>query len=182
MLTTNLLPIEDKKLVRLEEARRLILFFAGGFVAVFVVSSVLLSPSFLPLFFERRELERSLQLEEEAGRALGVAGTRTRLSDLRMVISSVKLFVSRTTGASQILEEFWQQSRDGVQLSNVTLKKGGEAILTGTAQKRSDLLRFEKILRDSGKFQDLSSPLSNIIRETNINFTLQGKLKPAFGL
>lgn len=182
MLTTNLLPTEDKKLVRLEEARRLILFFAGGLVVVFVVSSILLSPSFLPLFFERKELERSLRLEEEAGRALGVAGARTRLSDLRAVISSVKLFVSGTAGASQILEEFWQQSRDGVQLSNVTLKKSGEAILTGTAQKRSDLLRFEKNLRDSGKFQDLSSPFSNIVREANINFTLQGKLKPAFGL
>lgn len=182
MLTTNLLPIDDKKLVRLEEARRLILFFAGGLVVVFVVGSILLSPSFLPLFLERKELERSLRLEEEAGRALRVAGTMARLRDLRSAISSVKLFLGRSGGASKILEEFWQQSRDGISLSNVTLKKSGEAILTGTAQKRSDLLRFEKNLRDSGKFQDLSSPFSNIVRESNINFTLQGKLKPAFGL
>lgn len=182
MFTINLLPSQEKKLVRLEEARRALRFFAMGLAFIFIVGSALLSPSFLPLFLERRELERSLHLEEEAGRALGVEGTMARTKTLRIAVSSIKAFIRAPSNASAALEGLWSQSRDGITLINVTMKRGGEVVLTGIAQNRKDLLRFEKNLRDSGKFQDISSPLSNIIKENNISFTFQGKLKSSSGL
>ncbi len=182
MLTINLLPPEERKFVRYKEMRRIILFFAGGLVAVFVIGSVLISPSFLPLYLERRELERSLRLEEEAGRALKVNETFERIRRLESVISRVRNFARTPPRASEILEELSVLAGSSITLDNVTIKKGGETILTGMAPGRRDLLQFEKNLRDSDKFQEISSPLSNIVRETNVNFTLQGKLKPAYGL
>ncbi|MBI2640412.1 MAG: hypothetical protein HYW91_00825 [Candidatus Sungbacteria bacterium] len=182
MFTINLLPQEEKRLVRLEEARRIIRFFAGGLISVLFIGSALLAPSFLPLFLERRELERSLQLEKEAGQALNVAEATARLRAFKSALFSIKAFVQTPPRASEILEDLFRQSRDGITIVNITIKKGGDVILTGTAESRDNLLRFEKNLRDSGKFQEISSPLSNIIRETNINFTMKGKLKPAFSL
>lgn len=182
MLTINLLPTEEKKIVKLEETRRLILFFAGGLVGVFIIGSALLSPSFLPLYLERSELERSLRLEEEARAALKVDEVFGRIHRFESAISSVRNFTRVSPRASEILEELLAHAGSGIALDNVTVKKGGETVLTGMAQGRRDLLQFEKNLRDSDKFQEISSPLSNIVRETNINFTLQGRLKPVHGL
>lgn len=182
MLTINLLPSEEKKFVKLEETRRIILFFMGGLVIMFVIGSVFLSPSFLPLYLERKELERSLRLEEEARAALKVDEVFGRIRRFESAISSVRNFARVSPRASEILEELLAYAGSSILLDNVTVKKGGETILTGRAVARRDLLQFEKNLRDSGKFQEISSPLSNIVRETNINFTLQGKLKPAYGL
>ncbi|QQG45576.1 MAG: hypothetical protein HYW89_01465 [Candidatus Sungiibacteriota bacterium] len=177
MLTINLLPPEKKRAVRLEEKGRLLRLFALGAAAAFGVGSVLLIPSFLPLYLEQKEVERSLILEEQASRKLGIDITLARIHKMRTSADAIKSFTQTPPRASSFLDFLFGEAGGGIKLEAVTVKKDGLVALVGRSRTRSDLLSYEKRLRDSGRFQEITLRLSDILREENIDFTLQGKLK-----
>src|SRR3989344_6752845 len=178
MLTINLLPGEEKKTVRLEERRRLMLFFASLFSSIAAVGIILLLPSYISMVFEREGLQDLARLEEEASSKLGVRETVVKTTNIKAVVSSIKTYGGEVPKASNIFSEFMGKPRSGVTISAFTSKKGGAFSLRGAASTRKDLLELEKSLRESGWFEDFASPISNIIRETDINFFIQGKIKP----
>lgn len=177
MLTANLLPPKEKRLIRAEQTRRIIIFFAAGTSAVFLVGSVLLMPSYLPLLLEKKELERSLALEKNTSENIGTENTLLNLRDIRQALSSVLTAVSESGRASAILGELFKDAGGGIRVTNISVKKNGSIIISGNAKTRQGLLSFEKILQESGRFENISSPLSNIIREVDLTFTIQGVLK-----
>lgn len=181
MLNTNLLPPEEKRLVWFEETRRIILFFTLFVLVILLMGSILLLPSFLAFYIEQQEFGRSIKLEEEASQKSGAQEILAASQKTKLAISAVKELSSNSQKVSSLLENLLGDA-DSVILANVDIKKTGEVALSGTAPARPDLLNFEKKLRGSGIFQEISSPLSNIVREVKINFIMQGKLKPRFGL
>lgn len=176
MLTTNLLPPKEKRVIQFETVRRTVRLFAVGTVVVFVVGSVFLLPAYLPLALEERELARSLALQEEASRSLAVGEISAKLRLAQSSARSLRSFLQEPQRATALLEGFLGTDAT-VSVLSLTLKKDGGFAVNGVAATRRDLLDFEKALRDSGRFESLSSPLSNITRESRINFTIQGKLK-----
>lgn len=182
MLTANLLPPQEKALVRQEEVRRLILFFATIVTAVFVSGAVLLAPSYLPLLLEKREIERALALERGTSERLGVPAALLKIQKVRSTLSFVRVLTPESKRASVIMARLFEDAGANVTVTTLNVKKTGEIIFTGSAKTRRDLLDFERALRESGRFQEISSPLSNIIREVDVVFTIQGKLKPNHSL
>ncbi len=182
MLTINLLPSQERKIVEFAKTRRVMAFLAILASTLFLFASSLLLPSFLPLYFERRELERSLVLERMASAALKVDETVVRIRALQSVISTAKNSLSAPLKASFILDSILERLGNAITLTKLTVLKEDTIFLTGSAKTRRDLLNFEKMLRDSGQFQDISSPISNIIRDVDISFSIQGKIKPASAL
>lgn len=182
MLSTNLLPPRQKNLIKFEEIRRGVRFFAVAAVLVFIAASALLSPSYLPIIMATRDFERRLSMEEETARAFRSAETINEAKQLGRRLQSLKERFSAPPKASPLLSQFLIELPSGITVSSFILKKDGEVSVRGGAETRKDLLEFEQILRESEKFEAISSPLSNIIRETDINFFIQGKLKARFKL
>lgn len=177
MLISNLLPEEEKKIIRTEEARRLVIFFVLGIIVIFLIASFLLLPSYVPLYLEQRELGNKLSLEEEAVRKLKVQETIALVRSQKASIASIINSLGTSGRASVLMRQFLGSAGAGVVLQNLTVQRDGTVFLRGTARTRQMLLGFEKALRDSGQLQEISSPISNIIHETNIDFVIQGKLK-----
>lgn len=182
MLTTNLLPPQEKKAIWLEETRRLILFFLGLAAAGLLMLSALLLPSYLPLVIQRRGLEESLFLEEQAARRFQVRETLVGLEEILDKTNVIKSQATAPSRASDLLEQFLASAGPNITIAFFGVKSGGEVVLNGQAAGRRDLLQFEKTLRESSWFEDISSPLSNIIRETDINFSIRGRLKSVYRL
>ena len=103
MLTTNLLPPQEKKAAWLEETRRLVIFFAGLTSSVFMVAYSLLLPSYLPLVMQRRGLEESLFLEEQAAEHFQVKKTLMSLREVLAEINILKTQVTAPAKASEIM-------------------------------------------------------------------------------
>lgn len=182
MLTTNLLPANSRRALWFEEVRQIIIFFAAGTIIILLIASSLLLPSYLPLFLERKELERKFMLEEEALQRLKVQETIVKIRSVKAAIVSLKNFVNTSGRASAILTSLLGKAGQNITITIATVRSSSEVSFRGIARTRQDLLSFEAALRNSGRFQDIASPLSNIIQETNISFVIEGKLKPAFGL
>jgi len=181
MLTINLLPPQQKKAVRLEEWRRLMRFFCFGAMAALAIGTILTLPSYLPLLLRRNELARSLLLEEDAAKRMAVRSTQERIRATRALIDSVGASALDAPRASPLFEE-WAGDTHTVTILNLAVRKNGDVLLNGHAASRRDLLNFEKTLRESGRFQEIAFPLSNIVREANITFTMRGVLKPQYRL
>lgn len=180
MLSINLLPIEEKRNIEREELRRLIRFLGMGIAAVFFIASALLLPAYFPIALERRELTRALAFEQDASEKLTGASIGSPRS-LRVRVDAIRSLSSGVGSASRIFGDLFAGAGD-VRFHTISIKKDGTFALTGFARTRKELLDFEKAFRASGKFQEVFFPLSNIVQESNINFSAQGMLKPEYRL
>lgn len=181
MLSINLLPPQEKKALWFEETHRMVVFFTVGILIIFVVGSTLLLPTYISIFIETRDRERALALEGEASKKLNLDKVIARGRALKSVADTLEVAVQDSGRASRILE-FLGNAGPGIVITNLGVRKDNTVAINGRAETRDNLLDYEKTLREKGWFQAINSPLSNIIRETNINFVLEGKLKSPYGL
>lgn len=180
MLTSNLLPSKEKEEVRYEEIRIIIRFFAYSAATVLIMGLILLLPAFLSLAFEKGEFDRSLKIEEEAALDFEIKDSKSRITALKTELSLITGYILDSSRASAIVSDIFFDSPAGIDIQEIRVGKDGALIVSGVAGTRRDLLNFEKKLRNSGKLQELMAPVP--VKEFEINFNLQGKLKSVYGL
>lgn len=167
--------------MRTEELRRGVIFFAVISLLVFGIGVIMLAPSVLLTRLAAQELERALALEETAARQGDVGEAILRMRTAHAAIRDIRTYAAEPSRASALLDRFVHPG-PGITLLSVTLGSEGQVSLAGHAATRGDLLRFEEGLRVSQRFYEITFPLANIIRERDIRFSVQGTLKPEYGL
>lgn len=182
MLTTNLLPIEEKKLVRFEQDRRLVKFFGISATTIALVGAILLLPSYVLLLSYHKNLEQTLELGEAAAEKLQASELLAAAHTRETMIKDARAYLMRPPRAFALLDSFTPSDAPGVSVNSFMVQSGNMILINGFAASRHDLLNFEKKIRDANILQNLSFPVSNIVRSKDINFTMQGKLKPEHGL
>lgn len=65
----------------------------------------------------------------------------------------------------------------GVQIKGLATKDY-QFTLLGWARDRQELLDFQQAITDSGCFENVQSPLSNLVSKENLDFTLNFTIKP----
>lgn len=181
MLTANLLPPEEKERVEREETSRLVVFFTTGIIIILAAGSILLLPSYMPLFLEGRELDRALVIEKETAQHLNIQSFAEEIRKTKTFIRTLSSLLEKESRASWLMEKIFSYA-DGVSIQSLQIEKNGNLSLRGRAATRQSLLAFERSLRESGFIDTISLPLSQIIRETDISFSLSGILKEDNGL
>ena len=181
MLHSNLLPDEEKKIIMLEQWLRVITFFGVTINSILIIGITLLAPAYLPLYFQNRELERALSIQQQAAQRINADQILRSASQVQAAINSLKQATDHPSGALSMFDLF-ATPRQGIVITTFSIDKKAVVSLAGTAATRNNLLMFEQYLRDSSRFQDITSPLTNIIQETNITFTFKATLKPGYAL
>lgn len=165
----------------MEEMRRAILFFSGVAVLIFGAGLVLLVPSVLLTRIATTELERSLALEEDNVSQGDMVDTIVRMRGAQDALRELRAYTAQIPRASALLERFLSPGT-GISILSLAVKGDGQMSMSGHAATRGDLLDFEETLRASQRFYEITFPLSNITRDRDIQFSVQGKLKPEYGL
>ena len=181
MLHANLLPDEEKKNISFEQWIRVITFFGVAVNSILIIGITLLAPAYLPLYFQNRELERALSIQQQATQRISVDHILRSIAQIQAIITSLQQTADRPSSALSLFDLF-VVPRPGIAISTFSVDKKAAVSLAGTAATRNNLLLFEQYLRDSARFQDITSPLTNIIHETNITFTFKATLKPNYAL
>ncbi len=165
----------------MREVRRIIRFFTVLTVGVILLGTVLLLPSYLFSDISATTLVNSLRLEEDAAIRSNLHDTMTAVRVRGAQLAEVREFVSAPMGAADLLENLLD-AVPGISIEELTVKEDGGVVMGGIARTRENLLLFEGRLRDSGVLESASIPLSNIIQEGDIHFTVQGTLRPGHHL
>lgn len=179
MLAINLLPREEKQVIIYEEWRRLIRFFGISMCGALGIGMVGILPSYFPLALRIQELRRSLALEERALEDLKIKEAEISLRVARHRVEEIQKILDASGGASNFLKPFLD-TMTMVSINAISGGRKGTFSMSGRAPTRRALLQFEDALRAAGKFQDIYFPLSNIVQEVDINFTVQGTLKEQY--
>ncbi len=176
MLHTNLLPEEEKKAIILEKSLRIIKFFGITVIATLIIGITLLAPSYLPLYFQNNEFKNTLAIQQEAAVKRDYGKIVSDTLQIQAIISSLRQTADNSSAALDIFD-LLAAPQPGIIVSEFTIDENGSITIAGNAAARNDLLAFEQYLRDSSRFRDLASPLTNIIKEANIDFNLRGTVK-----
>jgi len=177
MLNTNLLPPDAREALWYEEQSKLITFFLFIVGLVFLVGFVFIVPSYASISAQESGLKERLLLEEGVSKRFFVDQSLNQIGSVNAEIKQVHDYFVKSSGASELLTEFLDKAGGGVLLSYLSVREGGLVTIQGRAATRRDLLGFEKQLREGQHLQDISFPLANIVKDRDIDFSLQGKLK-----
>ncbi len=184
----NLLPEEEKELIKREYKRRLIVVI-GIFLFISVFSAViLLLPSYLPLSSQKQSFESQLdaakqRLSREKADEIesSVRGLNDRLAffsqqgeNTRQISALIKQILSVKSPSIKLLTFAYQK---GTQE-----KKNEQMLIQGTATTRNAFLAFTKALETMSGVSEVQSPPANLMKDENLEFNLTIKLTLLGGL
>ncbi|MDP3958351.1 MAG: hypothetical protein Q8Q36_02725 [bacterium] len=173
----NLLPDSAKEAARAEYRRRLavsslVLFLtASFFVFLFLAPSYLLAYVKLASLEERRALFR--KSIEEATAVKELALLEAELSVLRPKEAAPPV--------AALIEAVVKDKGPSVRLRQFSYERRGKTAkfdVSGSAATRASLIAFVDRLKKREEFEDVFSPVSNLVRDKDVEFTVQISLTP----
>jgi len=170
----NLLPIEDKIINKKDYLSRLILVIGFFIFAIIVIVFVLFLPVFFSLFFEEKDLSRQLDIIKAGSGSIETEKIYTDLNTLNDRLSFYEKNNEDVRQISTLFDRIISSKSSGVKIIYLKYEKskGDTITIMGKSGNRSDFVDFKKRIEDDDFFSIVSSPLSNLLKETDINFTM----------
>ena len=178
MIKLNLLPPEEKQIITLEKAQRWIVFYGSALIGICLVFITLLGATWLYVYTQSQAAEINLATTQTSLRGQDLKQQQNLIQQQNIQLAKINLLQKQHKYFSPLLISLAAMVPDGVRLEGVSIKDGGEAALSGFAQKREQFLIFKETLEKSPIFNNVVSPLSNLTRQTDVNFSLQLNFKP----
>jgi Tfp pilus assembly protein PilN len=170
MIKINLLPEKEKRALKKER------LYQSIFISVLIICLVSAVIG-LELFLAKRTLENSLSLY-----TLMIKREEDEVTEKTKRINSELLAID------EIQNNYFEITPILISLSEITPKNSyikffsfdkekKEFQIKGWAKSRSDLLEFQNNLEKSKFFTEIEYPLSNLLKEEDIDFEFKGKIK-----
>ncbi len=180
----NLLPEEEKILIKREYTRRLVVV-NGIFLFILVCSAViLLLPSYLPLSSQKQSFESQL---DAAKQGLSREKADETESSIRRLNDKLAFFSQQgedTRQISVLIKQILSVKSPSVKLWTFTYqegtqeKKNEQISIQGIATTRNIFLAFAKTLEAVNGVSEVQFPPANLMKDENVEFSLTLKLVP----
>lgn len=173
MLNLNLLTPSGKTELRYALAIRFVVLCGTAVSVIGGIGLVLLLPALFFISFQRTDMIRALAIEQESQEQTGIAADIRRFGEANQIAAAALRETKRPRSHSATIEGVVRAAPDGVRFDSIELAPAnGEVAVTGFAPTRIALLQFLDALRRDSRFGQVTSPVQNLIREANINFTV----------
>lgn len=178
MFNLNLLPEKEKQNIAWDKRTNQILYFGLFTVVSVVIFLVLLFPSYIFLALQNDDIARNLELEEKSQKTLQTKEIENRLTAINAGIQRILHNNTSVFTPGSFIERLNQLAQGRVLLTQIQYQQTSGGIqIAGWAQTRSDFLDFKNALETSKEINNIISPINNVIKETNIQFTLSGTIQ-----
>lgn len=156
---------------------RLAQFVLELILVLVILSLVMLMPTVLTLKSRQETVAHSVGVAEArpvSKEAIDIGKQITSTNSLLKLIN----VTSTTTPYSKIVDAVLADKTAAITLTHFDWKSSGASVnLAGIAPSRSALLEFVRSLESDPLFPKVDSPISNLIENSNINFTLNLTVK-----
>lgn len=173
----NLLPPYQKEEVQ-RNIRARALFVALGIISFWAVMFlVLLYNSLLYLDLQMPAITERLEAEENTQKTNVVHGIEEEIDLLNDTLAKIDAIREKKTfNFPYILRVAGSIVPEGAVLKDIVFSEGSIAI-AGHADLRSQVLKIKENLEKEEIFQDVNSPLSNVVKEGDITFSFKFSIK-----
>lgn len=131
---------------------------------------VLMFPSYLVLSLEEKEVKSDLEKIDQRIKGQELSLNESRLKDLESKRAFLGAMETASTTAN-LIKEILNARKPGIKITNINYAEGGFS-LQGVAERRTNLLEFIKALKSLPTYKEVNAPLSNLLSEKNVNFSL----------
>jgi len=101
-----------------------------------------------------------------------------QINDLNRSVARIEKLQKEVVPASLFIEDIASRAPEGIHLSNLEFETTTRNVrISGHADTRDTLLRFEGELLESPYLSDLDSPISNLFEKTDLNFSFGALLE-----
>ncbi len=171
----NLLPPENKVIAKKEYLRRL--FVTAG---VFLFSTSLIAALFLASFFfalnlQKKSIHDSFFAMQEYLSAQNESELTFLVSRINAQVAELNSNQKRVKKASEIIERIIEIKGNDISIESFAFNLS-RLDIKGNSASRSGLINFVENLKKQDAFSAVESPLSNFLKEKNIDFSINIKL------
>ena len=173
----NLIPIEEKKEIRKDFYYRFLTMFFSMLCFSVLVLLIAISPSYIISLEKKNSMNQ--KLEKQKNEVMPEIDQKALISikDLDMKLALlVNARKNKYIFSEKVINEIISQKVLGIKITRFfyqnDILEGKKVNITGLAQNREQLLMFRRALEDSGSFKEVNLPISNFIKENNIEFNL----------
>lgn len=176
MFKVNLLPPYQKKELEISNLNHL-LFFLFSWLAVFLtILLALLLSAFFSLSILLENQHELIDVRKSDAQTRRLVEIENRISQINQRLNQINLKQKDLVLWTPILEELTKITSSGIYLNSFSYQTGNSQIqLAGWASTRSQLLSFENSLKKSAYFTEVQAPLTNLIKQEDINFSFTFK-------
>jgi Tfp pilus assembly protein PilN len=173
----NLIPKEEKKKMMADFYYRLAFLFFLMFGFSVLVSIV----AFLPAYFlsSAKVSAVNLKLEMQKAEPLPLSGEQSAaiVKDLNSQLNLLQNAEENKFPISEkVINAILSSKISGIKITQILYENdptaGKKINLTGTASSRAALLLFQQTLQNNPNFKNIILPISNFVKESNIEFNL----------
>lgn len=174
----NILPKTQKDENRFYILQRTVIRLGVLCAGLIFIESALLLPSYFLTVFQKDEILKLLSYEEKNPVRQHATEIQAKIVISESEISKLRGALLTTQFISSILPTLLAAAPMGIHLAHADFDKNTSTFnFSGKALKRSDILEFQKQLKAIPFVENVVSPLSNIIRESDIDFAIKVIIK-----
>lgn len=181
MLRLNLLPPQEKKELELAEIGHWFISFFGLILVILMIFSLLLFSTYAYLSILVKAQNELIAIEQSNVEIVGqVKQIEEKIKQTNQNLSQIYHLQKDFVCWSPILEELARTVPQGIYLTNFSYQAlTNQVNLNGRAETREQLLIFQQTLKENPQFIELEAPLSNLLKQRDIDFSFSFKLTPA---
>lgn len=165
----NLLPPADQHQLRSERVKRATSAFGFFVAAIIAFGFVMLLPSFIALRYLTQDFSYAREVEEHSPSNRALEEQTRALTDRESRARDVLAHARKTTSFENILQEVLRVAPAGIDLATMRFEEGS-LVIEGHYQHRSSFLAFLEAFKINASIKNISSPLSNLLKETDAPF------------
>lgn len=168
----NLLPYKQKKMMHTSHQIQMALIVTTGLFFVFIITLILLSPTFI---FVNSKLTQIEKLSVFLGEG-DMDKLNTSISVLQNKVSSIdsKLADNSVTDPLGNINIIMEQVSKGISVNSYSVSDSHQKAvsISGISNTRSDLEKFTQALKNIPGVSLVDSPISNFVKNTNNDFSI----------
>jgi len=175
-----LLTPEYEKIIRTEKIKRLLLAFVVLLIFAGAIGVVLMLSSYFAAAFSKDAVLQRLQAAEDILEKKDFKRIEEQVEKINEIIAVFEKNESARRAAAPLLMKIANITPASVKFESLKLAAKEDAAiltLTGVATTREIFLDFVEKLKKLDEMESVSSPVKNLLKETDVVFALEARIK-----
>lgn len=180
MIKLNLLPPVEKKYYQIETVRRFVVFLSIGLFIISLIFIGLLVFNYLFVSFQLEPIAQQLEIEKATEKAKKVEEFEKQIKETNRKITLITTIKKEAAPISPIIDKIVISSigKDSYLKTFSIDRRAGTAKIEGFSSTRNQVIKIQDSLKNESTLSDINAPYSNFLKQTNIDFIFDFKLKP----
>lgn len=176
MITLNLLPIQEKEEIASRKILRKAFIWGISGLLFVLVFLLLLASIWWYLMIELKSADEILKQVEANPQNTAFNEFKKEVDEINRKLKYFNQLQTETKNYPFYLEKLSNLKQDGITFKRLAINQD-KVILDGHALTRETLLSFKDTLAASSDFEKLDAPLSNFLKQSDIDFSFSFQIR-----